>query len=669
MKKVLIIMVSLFAALVWGCTADLDSVNERLDDLESRIENLEELCAQINTNISSLQAIINALQDNDYITAVVPVVRDGEIIGYTITFSKSGPVTIYNGTDGQDGKDGADGDDGRDGEDGMDGNDGQDGHSPEIGVRKDTDGTYYWTLDGEWLLDDSGARIPAEGADGITPQLKIENGYWYISYDGGTTWTQLGQAVVEGGDSMFEDIYEQDGNVYFVLSSGETIVIPMQASLDIVFTYEPGAVCMDGETLRIPYEVVGADEWTEVICVGSNGWDAFIEAEDYSHGCVAVTNNVADKDGSVLVFANNSDGNTVTKALVFNGGVLYLAMDVVCLDGDAAVVDVELSTNTDYQVLIPEEAQGWISVVEGTKSEVRTETVRLAVAEYISGPDREALVQFVVEGRPVNQCYIRQFSGESLAVDFSKQFFRRSLLLTFRSTNCSYDLNMDEAVEDALGQASGRIVPMRMYGPLIAPEFIIYEETITYMEMMYSDGFPCTYVNYYAEVQNHDSPKASGMMLDLAEEAAAELPANTGLAGMLYLAGDGHLQLQLYVASRASGDYFLNVFVLEDGVVGYQSGADNSEDYVHNYVVRGQMTDIYGDPVSLQEKDCVMMSLDCAVPEDVADARNLYVVAYLTYEGQFASAVADVPYVETGYVVDNAVTIPLGGVARFEYEE
>lgn len=39
------------------------------------------------------------------------------------------------------------------------------------------------------------------------------------------------------------------------------------------------------------------------------------------------------------------------------------------------------------------------------------------------------------------------------------------------------------------------------------------------------------------------------------------------------------------------------------------------------------------------------------------------------FKKQFASAVADVPYVETGYVVDNAVTIPLGGVARFEYEE
>ena len=52
------------------------------------------------------------------------------------------------------------------------------------------------------LTDASGERIRAEGSkgetggegkpgkDGTTPQLKIENDYWYISYDNGDSWTQ-----------------------------------------------------------------------------------------------------------------------------------------------------------------------------------------------------------------------------------------------------------------------------------------------------------------------------------------------------------------------------------------------------------------------------------------------------------------------------------------------
>ena len=105
------------------------------------------------------------------------------------------PITIYHGQDGADGKDG------------QDGQDGKDGTTPIIGVALDPiDNAYYWTLNGDWLLDKDGNRIPltsrdgqngADGKDGITPQLKIENGYWYVSTDNGKTWTQLGKAVGE----------------------------------------------------------------------------------------------------------------------------------------------------------------------------------------------------------------------------------------------------------------------------------------------------------------------------------------------------------------------------------------------------------------------------------------------------------------------------------------
>lgn len=38
------------------------------------------------------------------------------------------------------------------------------------------------------------------GKDGITPLLKIENDYWYVSYDEGQTWQQEGKAKGEKGD-------------------------------------------------------------------------------------------------------------------------------------------------------------------------------------------------------------------------------------------------------------------------------------------------------------------------------------------------------------------------------------------------------------------------------------------------------------------------------------
>lgn len=157
MKKILSILAAAAFCLVSCTSYDEIAMWNKNEDLGERVGRLEELCEQMNSNISALQLIVEALQDNDYVTGVVPVTENGETIGYTINFSKSGPVTIYHGKDGEKG---------------------DDGKTPVIGVKKDTDGLYYWTLDGEWLTDDEGKRIPAQGRDGKSAyELAVEKGY------------------------------------------------------------------------------------------------------------------------------------------------------------------------------------------------------------------------------------------------------------------------------------------------------------------------------------------------------------------------------------------------------------------------------------------------------------------------------------------------------------
>ena len=249
MKRLLTYFLSAMLLLAVGCAEEFDDskIWDKLNSLENRVTALEQLCKQMNTNISSLQKIVEALQNNDYVTNVAPITEDGKVVGYVITFSKSGSITIYHGKDGANGKDGAD------------------GYTPVIGVAKDSDGVYYWTLDGDWLLDQDGNKVKAEGVDGkdgqdgvngtdgengadgangqngkdgITPKLKIEDGYWYISYDNGVTWEELGKATGEDGengaagkdgqdgDSMFKDVTYDDEYVYITLTDGSKIIIP-----------------------------------------------------------------------------------------------------------------------------------------------------------------------------------------------------------------------------------------------------------------------------------------------------------------------------------------------------------------------------------------------------------------------------------------------------------
>ena len=221
MKK-LLAFAALFAVVaLTSCKYDDDDLWNSVHGLENRVAKLEELCKQMNTNISSLQTIVTALQNNVYVTGTTPLMKDGKEIGYTITFSKGNPITIYHGKDGQDGEDGT---------------------TPTIGVKKDTDGVYYWTLNGEFIVVDGG-KIKAEGKDGTngtngtTPQFKIENDYWFVSYDNGANWTQLGKATGEdgiGGDSMFSGVdYETSTDyVIFTLSNGTQIKLPTWSAFE-----------------------------------------------------------------------------------------------------------------------------------------------------------------------------------------------------------------------------------------------------------------------------------------------------------------------------------------------------------------------------------------------------------------------------------------------------
>ena len=249
MKKLLTLAVMVTALVLSSCKYDDDDIWNSVHGLEDRVAKLEELCKQMNTNISSLQTIVTALQNNDYVTGVTPVMQSGKEVGYTITFSKSNPITIFHGKDGQNG---------------MDGTDGKDGTTPTIGVKQDVDGIYYWTLDGDWLTDERGDKIKAEGTDGkdgadgengsdgtdgtngkdgITPQFKIENDYWFISYDNGDTWTQVGKATGEdgkdgedgvGGDSMFTGIDYKTSTDYviFTLADGTQIKLPTWSAFE-----------------------------------------------------------------------------------------------------------------------------------------------------------------------------------------------------------------------------------------------------------------------------------------------------------------------------------------------------------------------------------------------------------------------------------------------------
>lgn len=205
------LIIATLATTFYSCKTNTDDLWDSIHQLDERVTSLEELCKQMNGNISSLQKLVQALQDNNSITKVTPIKEGEKVIGYTISFTKGEPITIYHG------------------EKGEQGDKGDDGATPVITVDQDGE-TYYWKVNGEWLTDKKGNKIPTTGEDGqdaVSPQLEIRNGRWFLF--NGETWTDIGQATGDAGkdgDGFFESVEEKEGYVEFTLPSGTVLTIP-----------------------------------------------------------------------------------------------------------------------------------------------------------------------------------------------------------------------------------------------------------------------------------------------------------------------------------------------------------------------------------------------------------------------------------------------------------
>ena len=190
-----------------------EEIWDKLNDHEQRIEQLEKLCKELNSNVMALQTALTAIQTNDYVTDVMKVVENGVEVGYSLTFAKAGTVILYHG------KDGAEAD------------------APKIGVKKAADGAYYWTAGDEWLTADDGSRIPATVAsdgDYVTPLFRVADGVWYVSFDNGNSWRKMENTCDDTTAQFFQNVTYDNKYVHLTLADGSVFKIPYSSESRVV---------------------------------------------------------------------------------------------------------------------------------------------------------------------------------------------------------------------------------------------------------------------------------------------------------------------------------------------------------------------------------------------------------------------------------------------------
>ena len=205
MKRHCILILLLTLLPMGGC---FNEVENEINRLERRIEKLEQRCQEMNTTLEGLRTIVDKLNAYDFLKTVETIREGGKIVGYTLYFTHSDPITLYNGTDAE---------------------------TPVLGVQRGEDGVWYWTVkyasesEAHYVTDNYGVRIPTSAA---SPSFKIENGYWLVTYDGGEIWHNVGRATGEDGASFFKSVEDMGDYVRFNMINGTTIQLPTWSSYE-----------------------------------------------------------------------------------------------------------------------------------------------------------------------------------------------------------------------------------------------------------------------------------------------------------------------------------------------------------------------------------------------------------------------------------------------------
>lgn len=298
MRKHSLIMLAAGLLGFAACTGDLE---DRVTSLENRLDKLE---AMVNDNVTSIKAILEANAKAVTINSVTTTDN-----GYVINFSNGTTATITNGQNGQDG---------------APGKDGKDAVAPQIGVQE-IDGILYWTVNGELLKfngenirvtgndgqDGAPGQAGQDGKDGITPQFKVEEGKWYISFDG-EVWSEVGSAVTEVKSVV---TVETTDEAYIFHIDDTTVSIPKTNAFSLKLDQADAIELKAGERIMLTYSIVGEDETTHV-AVESTNFKA--ELDEYTK-TLFITAPAEPMDGYVLIKATrNSDGAHSAQHITFH---------------------------------------------------------------------------------------------------------------------------------------------------------------------------------------------------------------------------------------------------------------------------------------------------------------------------------------------------------------
>lgn len=312
-----------------------------------------------------------------------------------------------------------------------------------------------------------------------------------------------------------------------------------------------------------------------------------------------------------------------------------------------------------------------------TYSMLRMSRLTLSVSENTADASRTAEVTLVCDGQET-VLSISQLYPLEADVDWSREFYRRSLYLKFTGSGCGYCPRMIRVYEYADAADPGRIEEMNVHG--YGDDGVMYYADYGELAGFYGQsGFPSVYFNSMVHVETPPSGNESmigrygDLVVELEHEARESYPARSAVQATVTRDGD-EITLDAIIAVKEALEYEVSAFVLENGVIADQKNYDGETYYGfgHNAVLRYAITAHLGEPLDQSGAETLLRyTRTFTLPVDrFVNADNGYILLYVSYKGHpEVQGVPVVKYMDLGEIVDNVFVLPLEGHVDFAYED
>lgn len=340
---------------VTACFDD-SSIKADLDSLKERMEKMESICNELQEDVITLQYLLLAQSQNQFVSNISQTISSDASVQYSFILSDGREISLRPSSQ----------------------------FSVGLCAKIDpNDGKWYWaTMSGSWIIDSKGLRI-AVHTDSQRPIFRMDGQVLRVSFDAGSTWNEVGKGACESA-SLFSDISYDEDYVHISLHDGAVISLQRNRKLDLELIVKD-QVCF-GSDIPFPvaeYKIINGSDDAGITAFFGSSSPVLIEKRSPSEGRISVRGLTFYKteDGSFfdnrLTVMVTDKGKVVSKIACFQKAFMELGDKLIVASAEAQVIKyAPKSTNVGtVRGIVRDAYKNWVRVKDAPEGEKELELI------------------------------------------------------------------------------------------------------------------------------------------------------------------------------------------------------------------------------------------------------------------------------------------------------